>query len=477
MGQTTKASGGSGGDLAGHMLALEQFALNRSLNNFRYHNNPIFEQGKPGEWDDALVRDPMIFFDTSAPEEERFKLYYCGQGTGTEGHMQIGLAYGNSLENLTRYPGNPIVTMTEEWEDDGIDPASDDNPAGQNHTPYVFRIPGSHTYEMLYTGRGREQDGRDFFSTMRVTSADGKTWGNKRRVLGRFELGGRTYSPTKPIPIYNAEEGRYFLIVSASSLGGADVKNEGFVGLATSDDGEQYSFERVIVPQDQALSIYDSHGIVPMLGWYFLLITHDSARAFDTEGNEGYPERWMVSRDLKTWYGSTRSVWDTWPDDGYLYSHVSPLLTEAGMAYLVYDCGEPNVFGLARIPLIGRPYNTILEKPSLGPRESTQISDCYPAICLAPGQSRTLTVECTHDASGSSGLQTHIYTSYDGERWDTEEQQDGAGNPVFGALRLTPGKTVRQTKDIHIGARFMKVTVKNGDQKCPVTDVKVVVTL
>ncbi len=472
-----KATSGTDGDLSGHMLALEQFPLNRSLNNFRYHKNPIFEKGEPGEWDDALVRDPMVFFDTSAPEEERFKLYYCGQGRGSEGHMQIGLAYGSSLEKLTRYPGNPIVTMTEEWEDDGIDPARDDNPEPQNHTPYVFQIPGSHAYEMLYTGRGREKDGRHLFSTVRVTSADGKTWGNKQRVLKKFELGGRTYSPTKPIPIYSAEEGKYFLIFSASLLQAADAKNEGFVGLATSVDGEEYCFERVIVAQDQACSIYDSHGLVPLLGWHFLLITHDSARAFDTEGNEGYPERWMVSRDLRNWYGSTKSVWDTYPDDGYLYSHVSPLLTEAGMGYVVYDYGKPNVFGLARIPLIGRPYNTILEKPTLRSGESTQITDCYPAISLEPGQSLTLTVECTYDGSASAGLETHIYTSYDGEQWDTEEQKDSAGKPACGALPLTPGKTVRQTKDIALGARFVKVTVENPDASCPVADVKVVVTL
>jgi hypothetical protein len=467
----------NGGDLAGHLLALQQFALNRSLNNFRYHGNPIFEQGKPGEWDDTLVRDPMIFVDEAAPEEERFKLYYCGMGTGTGGHMQIGLAYGSSLESLTRYPGNPIVTMTEEWENDGIDPAGDDNPGGQNHTPYVFQIPGSHTYEMLYTGRGREQDGRDFFSTMRVTSIDGKTWGNKKRVLGRFDLAGHTYSPTKPIPIYNAEEGKYFLICSVSLLQKTHGKNEGFVALATSDNGEEYSFEQVIVPQDQAFAIYDSHGLVPMLGWYFLLITHDSARAFDMEGNEGYPERWMVSRDLRTWYADTRSVWDTYPDDGYLYSHVSPLLTEAGMGYVVYDYGKPNVFGLAKIPLIGRPYNTVLEKTSLASGESTRIADCYPAISLEPGQNMTLTVECTYDVSATAGLCTHVFTSYDGQSWDTEEQQDTIGDPVFAPLPLRPGNTVRQTRDIDLGARFVKVTVENPDPHWPVTDLKVVVTL
>jgi len=465
-------------NISGHMLALEQFPLNRSLNNFRYHKNPILEKGNPGEWDDALIRDPMIFYDNTAPPDERFKLYYCGSSADSEGRMQIGLACGSSLENLTKYAGNPIVTMTEPWEDAKIDPTalSDDLPP-LNHTPYVFRIADSHSYEMLYTGRGRARDGKYYFSTVRVTSTDGKMWGNKKQVFSRFDLGGRTYSPTKPIPIYNVEEGRYYLIFSGSLLYEECAKNEGFVGLATSANGEQYTFERVIVPQDQAYSIYDPHGLVTMLGWNFLLITHDGEHAFDTEGNEGYPERWMVSRDLRTWYGSLRSVWDTYPDDGFLYSHVTPLLTEAGMGYMVYDYGDPNVFGLARIPLIGRPYNIILEKAVLGPGEATGIADSYPAISLESGQSLALTVECTYDDSASAAARVRLFTSYDGKHWDTEDQKDAAGAPVFGVMPLAPGETARRTKEVSPGGRFVKVTVANLDPTRPMREVRVIATL
>ena len=461
-----------------HMRALERFPLNRSLNNFRYHKNPILERGKPGEWDDALIRDPMVFYDNTAPPEETFKLYYCGARAASNGQMQIGLAYGSSLEDLTKYPGNPIVTVTEEWENDKADLAAHDgNTPPINHTPYVFQIPGSHTYEMLYTGRGRDRHNKHFFSTGRVTSSDGKTWAKKKQVFKRFHLAGRTYSPTKPIPIYDAEAGRYFLIFSASLMQEACTKNEGFLGLATSLDGEEYSFESVILPQDQAYSIYDSHGLVPLLGWYFLLITHDSAQAFDMEGNEGYPERWMVSRDLRTWYGSPRSIWDTYPDDGVLFSHLSPLLTEAGTAYMVYDYGQPNVFGLAKIPLVGRPYNLILEKPALAPLESTVVADCYPALSLEAGRILTLTAECAYDSSASSGAVIHVFTSYDGKHWDTEDQRDQAGNRAFGAIAFTPGRTARQTKDMVPGGRFVKVTVENTDPECPITGVKVVATL
>lgn len=465
-------------DVSGYMLALDQFPLNRSLNNFRFHKNPILEKGNPGEWDDALIRDPMIFYDNTAPTEEKFKLYYCGASADSDGRMQIGLACGSSLKNLTKYPGNPIVTMTEPWENAKRDPAAPEGDAPPlNHTPYVFQIPGSHEYEMLYTARRRDKSGRYYFSTGRVTSSDGKKWENKKQVFRRFDLGGRTYSPTKPIPIYRAEEGRYYLVFSASLLDEACAKNEGFVGLATSSDGEEYAFERVIIPQDQAHSIFDSHGLVTMLGWYFILITHDGDHAFDAEGNEGYPERWMVSRDLRTWYGSPKSIWDTYPDDGALYSHVSPLLTEAGTAYMVYDYGEPNVFGLAGMPLIGRPYNIILEREGLGPGETTEIADSYPAISLESGQALTLTAECTYDRSASSPAAIHLFTSYDGRHWDSEEQKDAAGAPVFGAMPLSPGETARRTRGISLGARFVKVTVENTDSDHPLRDVKVVATL
>ena len=462
--------------IAGHMMALAQFPLNRSLNNYRYHKNPILERGAPGEWDDGLIRDPMVFYDSDAPLDERFKLYYCGAGADSGGQMQIGLAYGRSLEGLTRFAGNPIVTMTEPWESETATPDAEGLPP-LNHTPYVFQVPGSHGYEMLYTGRCRESDGKHRFSTVRLTSSDGKTWTNKRQVFKKFVLGGRVYSPTKPIPIYQAEQDRYYLVFSASLLDEACAKNEGFLGLATSEDGEGYVFDRVIVPQDQAYSIYDPHGLVTMLGWYFLLITHDGEHAFDGHGNEGYPERWMVSRDLRTWYGSPKSVWDTHPDEGALYSHLTPLLTEAGMAYMVYDYGEPNVFGLARIPLVGKPYNVVLDRPSLGPGEATTIADSYPALALEAGQQLTLTVECAYSESASSPAVVHVYTSYDGEHWDTEELKDAAGRPVFGAMSLAPGRTVRQTRDLSLGARFVKLTVENADTRCCLRHAEVVATL
>lgn len=466
------------GIFSDHAFALEQFALNRSLNNFRYHKNPILKRGSPGEWDDALIRDPMIFYDNDAPPEEKFKLYYCGAGARSDGRMQIGFAHGASLKKLMKYPGNPVVTMTEEWENASADPtAPEGNAIPLNHTPYVFQIPGSHKYEMLYTARERDKNGRYYFSTARVVSSDGKTWENKKQVFGKFNLGGRTYSPTKPIPVYNAEENRYYLIFSASLLDKACAKNEGFIGLAVSENGEKYTFAQVIVPQDQAYSIYDPHGLVTMFGWYFLLVTHDGNHAFDGEGNEGYPERWMVSRDLRTWCGSPKSIWDTYPDDGVLYSHLTPFLSGAGAAYMVYDYGEPNVFGLANIPLVGRPYNVILEKEVIEPGETTKITGSYPAISLETGCSFSLTAECVYNNSASSPAMIHVYTSYDGKHWDSEEQKDTAGAPLFGAMPLVPGETVRRTGNISSRARFVKVTVENTDLRHSIQSVKVIAAL
>lgn len=447
-----------------HIHVLEQFPLYRSLNSFRWHGNPILQKGKPGEWDDALIRDPMIFYDATAPAEERFKLYYSGQSS-CDGQMHIGLAYGRSLEKLARYAGNPVVRMSENW---------DSEPA--NHNPYVIRVPGTKSFEMLYTAYGK-QGGGFCYSTARVVSSDGKKWTGKKQVFKKFSVGQQTYYPQKPVLHYNAEEGRYYLIFSGSLKSSKHEKNEGFIGLATSHDGENYSFEKVVIPQAIACSIYDTHGLVPMFGWYFLLVTHDTAHAHDGEGGEGYPMRWLVSKDFINWYGSPKRVWDTSPEDGIVYSHVTPMVTEAGMAYLVYDYGKPNRFGLAKIPLTGKPYNIIVSKSSLHPGENMRLKDCYPAVCLEREvQELAVTVECAYRKNASLPVRIHIFTSYDGDKWDTEEQKDIHGKPVFGDMPLGQGTTVRATRNIRIGARFVKVTAENPDPVRSVDDIKIIVT-
>ncbi|MDO9465431.1 MAG: hypothetical protein Q7J67_09075 [bacterium] len=448
-----------------HMRALEQFPLNRSLNSFRWHGNPILEKGTSREWDEALIRDPMLFYDYDAPEDEKFKLYYSGQNS--DGKMHIGLAYGSSLENLRKHDGNPVVQMTENWEN-----------VPTNHNPYVIRVPGTKSYEMLYTACTTEIYGQNrcrVSSTGKVTSTDGKNWTNKKQVFKKFKIGQNTYFPQKPVLHYNVEEGKYYLIFAASLMR-KHTKNEGFTGLATSVDGKNYSFKKVIIPQDMSGSIYDPHGLVPLFGWYFLLVTHDSGHAYDFNGNSNWPERWLVSRDIKNWYGSLRSVWDTHPDEDFLYSHLSPLVTESGWAYFVYDHGKPNRFCLAKVPYIGKPYNIIVDEPILKPHRSTKLSDSYPAIRLEPREKLALTCECTYHKKASHPAKIHVYTSYDGKNWDTEEQKDNSGKPVFGNMAFSPGNIERTTRDISIGARFVKVTVKNEDTDQEVRNVKVIAT-
>ena len=146
------------------------------------------------------------------------------------------------------------------------------------------------------------------------------------------------------------------------------------------------------------------------------------------------------------------------------------------MAYFIYDYGEPNVFGLVKLPLIGNPYTVVLQQPALEPGETTSLSDSYPAISLEAGGRLALTAECTYAAAAALPAVLHIYTSYDGKHWDTEEATDADGRPLFGAMPLTPGQTVRRTRDVTLCARFVKVTVENTDPDCGLHDVKVVAT-
>ena len=85
----------------------------------------------------------------------------------------------------------------------------------------------------------------------------------------------------------------------------------------------------------------------------------------------------------------------------------------------------------------------------------------------------TLTVEVTYHALATAGIKVHIYSSYDGLVYDTEELKDARGSPVFGDAPFTPNEVVRMTKDIVFGSRYIRVTVENENVNQPVTGVEV----
>jgi hypothetical protein len=117
----------------------------------------------------------------------------------------------------------------------------------------------------------------------------------------------------------------------------------------------------------------------------------------------------------------------------------------------------------------------VLIKSSLPALKATTLDDCS-RVPIADNN-LSLTIEATYAPDATQGIAVHIYTSYDGTKWDTEEYKDTSGNPVFGIVPFTAGESIRVTRSIPVSARFIKVTVENQDVAQPVTNVKVIATI
>jgi hypothetical protein len=120
--------------------------------------------------------------------------------------------------------------------------------------------------------------------------------------------------------------------------------------------------------------------------------------------------------------------------------------------------------------------STVLAAESIAPAQSTSLVDCG-LISLQKATSLLLTIECSYDSLSTSGIEVHVYASYDGMSWDTVELEDSLGNPVFGDVPFASGETVRRTAEIPHNVPYLKVTIENLDQGYDATGVSATFTV
>lgn len=77
----------------------------------KYPDNPVIRLGPKGSWDESILICQSVLYDQ---EEKVFKMWYIG-GT-PEGIFSIGLATSPDGFHWTKYPGNPVLRVTEPWE-------------------------------------------------------------------------------------------------------------------------------------------------------------------------------------------------------------------------------------------------------------------------------------------------------------------------------------------------------------------------
>ena len=118
-----------------------------------YENNPVFNPGPAGSWEDELISNPYVLFDGST-----YHMWYAGNdGTNT----RIGYATSGDGIAWTRYEGNPVMDKgpAGSWESVGV-------------WPDCIYYDGN-TYRMWYGG----DNGTNIKSRIGyATSSDGITW-------------------------------------------------------------------------------------------------------------------------------------------------------------------------------------------------------------------------------------------------------------------------------------------------------------
>ncbi|MCP2604900.1 hypothetical protein NLC29_01925 [Candidatus Aminicenantes bacterium AH-873-B07] len=77
----------------------------------RYSKNPVLKIGPPGSWDDSILICQSIIFDK---DENIYKMWYVGGNS--KGVFGIGYATSYDGIHWTKYPGNPVLKVTEPWE-------------------------------------------------------------------------------------------------------------------------------------------------------------------------------------------------------------------------------------------------------------------------------------------------------------------------------------------------------------------------
>lgn len=84
------------------------WTTDEELLDWHYMNEPVFEKGGPGQWDEAGLYSVWI-----VPHNGSYRLYYNGKSKPDwPWEEQVGLAFSDGLTGWTRYENNPVVRVS-----------------------------------------------------------------------------------------------------------------------------------------------------------------------------------------------------------------------------------------------------------------------------------------------------------------------------------------------------------------------------
>ncbi len=424
--------------------------------------NPILKPGIPGSWDNRHIEMGSVLFDN-----ENYYLYYHALGSLGGGSYRIGVAIAPTpFGPWTRFENNPILwSGTQgEWDD------------YQVACPKVIRI--GDTYYMFYSGARQGDYPRWGIGIATATSPLGP-WRkyNTNPILDDFGYIGS---------IININ-GTFFLYATYPI---EPTTDQGPVALATAESvfGPWKKFDGNPIIPIGSIGSWASLGFSEPGALYqdgLVLMFLGGSRYLNTVNPGNNP------RESSIGYG--------YSPDGYRFilSRYNPVIPagSVGARYLgeAFAWAEPPLFLIYSTFLnpkddkeyiavnalsmsdAFKSYLPLLTKDVLEPGASTNLGECLPLFVLQAAR-LAITIEVTYDTA-IAGASAHIYTSYDGTNWDTEELKDLSGSSILGEIPFKAGETVRVTRYIPSNARFLKVVVKNNDMTRPVHNVRVFATL
>jgi len=129
-------------------------------------DEPVLEHDISGSWDETGVFYPVVYYDTTAAEDEKYKMWYHGfEGTSVYDTSEEGYAYSSDGINWTKYDENPVITL---------------GASGSYYDTWVIATSVlfyEDEYHLYFTGwDGTSTSPWKYFTVGHATSANGTVW-------------------------------------------------------------------------------------------------------------------------------------------------------------------------------------------------------------------------------------------------------------------------------------------------------------